>query len=235
VLRAFYGLLLSFGAPIGWMLMQRLFGRDPFAPENLDPLLYGYMTITTGIVFSLLGYLIGRREQMITSLALTDGLTALYNKRYFKHRLQEEFARHQRYGKPLSLIQIDLDHFKQINDRYGHHTGDEVLKKVASIVMANCRQNETAARVGGEELCIIAYDCTEQMATLIAERIRHAIESSQFEQQGQALHITASFGISTTTESTKTPWAVYQHADEALYVAKRNGRNRVMVYSVSQE
>ena len=96
VLRAFYGLVLSLGAPLGWILVQFLAGRKPFSEQYFDPLLYLYMSLATGVVFSALGYAIGRREHMITDLALTDSLTALYNKRYYKNRLEQEFVKFQR-------------------------------------------------------------------------------------------------------------------------------------------
>ncbi len=230
VLRGVYGFLLAFAAPIGWIFIQVGVGRDPFAPEYFDTLLYGYMTIATAIVFSILGYAIGRREQMITDLALTDSLTALYNKRYYKHRLEQEYERHLRFGTSMSVIQIDLDFFKRINDEYGHQAGDEVLKKVASLVMANCRKNETAARVGGEEISIIASDCSPEEAKVLAERIRETIEQVKCNWQNQTIELTASFGIASVTEDTQSAWQVYQQADEALYQAKQEGRNCVRTY-----
>jgi len=230
LLRALFGLLLALGAPSGWILVQWLAGRDPFAEEHIDSLLYTYITLTTIIVFSAFGYFIGRREQMITDLALTDGLTALYNKRYFKNRLEQEFERHQRNASPLAIILIDLDFFKHVNDNYGHQAGDEVLKNVSSTIMANCRKNEIAARVGGEEISIIACDCDLNSATNLAERIRSAIEKSTSCWQGEEIKITASFGIAKASDATKNAWQIYQHADKALYQAKQTGRNKTCVY-----
>jgi diguanylate cyclase (GGDEF)-like protein len=232
-LRGFYGLLLSLGAPIGWILVQKAAGREPFSAELFDPLLYAYMSIATGVVFSGLGYVIGRREHMITDLALTDGLTGLYNKRYFKSRLVQEFERHQRYQTPMAVIQIDLDFFKLVNDRYGHQAGDEVLKKVSSLILASCRKNETAARVGGEEISIIAYDCIQESAISLAERIRVAVEEMTCQWQNQEIKLTASLGIALADSTTQTAWQIYQHADEALYQAKQSGRNKVCVYNIN--
>jgi len=234
-LRGLYGLLLSLGAPVGWVLVQKIAGRDPFSENHFDPLLLAYMSLATGIVFSALGYAIGRREHMITDLALTDGLTALYNKRFYKSRLEQEFEHHQRYDTPMSIIQIDLDFFKRINDEYGHQAGDEVLKKVSSLILANCRKNETAARVGGEEISIIGYDCTIENATNLAERIRQTIENVTCQWQNQDIKLTASFGIAAADKTTKTAWQIYQRADEALYRAKKTGRNKVCVYGVSND
>lgn len=232
VLRAIYGLILALGAPLGWVLLQTLVGRDPFSEQYFDPLLYVYMILATSIVFSLLGYAIGRREHMITDLALTDSLTALYNKRYFKNRLEQEFEHHQRTSSSMALIQIDLDFFKDVNDHYGHQAGDEVLKRVASLILANCRKNDTAARVGGEEMSIIVCGGEHSEAGVLAERIRSTIEKTDFFWKGQRINLTASFGIAFATEETETPWQVYQYADQALYRAKEKGRNQVCLYEV---
>ena len=230
LLRASYGLLLALGAPTGWVITQWFAGRDPFDANQVDALLYSYMIIATSIVFSALGYAIGKREQMITDLALTDELTALYNKRYFKNRLEQEFKRHQRTASPFSVILIDLDFFKRINDQYGHPAGDEVLKSVSSTIMANCRENEIAARVGGEEISIIACDCDLNAASLLAERIRAAIEQSTSSWQSKVIKITASFGVATASASSKNAWRIYQEADTALYKAKQTGRNKVCIH-----
>lgn len=230
VLRALYGLALSLGAPAGWVLVQKLAGRDPFSDEHFDLLLYVYMSLATGIVFSLLGYFIGRREHMITDLALTDSLTALYNKRYYKNRLEQEFQQHLRTGASMAIIQIDLDFFKQVNDRFGHQAADEVLKKVATLILANCRKNDTAARVGGEEMSIIVCGESKDEAHILAERIRATIESTDCFWQGQRISLTASFGIAFATAKTETAWQIYQNADLALYQAKKQGRNQVCLY-----
>lgn len=230
-LRGLYGLLLSVGSPLGWIIIQFLAGRDPFLATNIDILLYGYMTIASAIVFSILGFIIGKRELMITDLALTDGLTSLFNKRYFNNRLDQEFSRHLRHGFEMAIIQIDIDFFKNINDSYGHQVGDEVLKGIASLVQDNCRKNEIAARVGGEELSIIAYDCEEEDAYTLAERIREKIKQLDFTKFGIHTPITASFGIAIANGDSHSGLEVYQHADQALYMAKKTGRNKVCLYS----
>lgn len=230
-LRGLYGLILSTASPLGWILIQYIAGRDPFSKEYFDPLLYYYMSSATAIVFFVLGYAIGKRELMITDLALTDGLTSLYNKRYFTNRLEQEFDRHVRQKSSMALVQIDIDFFKNINDTYGHQAGDDVLKKIGLMIKNNCRRNEIAARVGGEELSIIAYDCAEDEAMLLAERLRQKIQALDFSSLGISKPITASFGVAVLDKSTKQASDLYKQADEALYVAKKSGRNKVCLFS----
>lgn len=233
-LRGLYGFLLSTASPLGWVLLQILVGRDPFSVYYFDPLLYVYMSVATALTFSLLGYFIGKRELMITDLALTDSLTGLYNKRYFSNRLEQEFERCMRNHSPMALIQIDIDFFKRINDAYGHQTGDIVLKHIAHVIKENCRKNEIAARVGGEELSVIAYDCEELEALTLAERIRVKIKELDFSSLGINMPVTASFGVAIADQTTECAIDVYEHADEALYVAKESGRNQVCLYSETQ-
>jgi len=230
MLRASYGFLLALGAPLGWMLVQWLADRDPFSADNLDYLLYAYMTLATAVVFTGLGCAIGRREQLITGMALTDSLTALYNKRYYKSRLEQEFERFRRQGVLMSIIQIDLDHFKKINDSWGHQAGDEVLRVLGALLLANCRKNEVAARVGGEELSVIVCDSDGEQAYQLAERLRKQIESAEIPWQGQRINVTASFGVACSSQGDDNAWAVYQNADQALYRAKKEGRNQTSVY-----
>lgn len=229
-LRAGYGILLAMGAPLGWIALQYLVGRAPFSEAYFDPLLYFYMTVATAVVFSILGYVIGRRESLITDMALTDGLTALYNKRYYKTRLEQEFNRLQRHGTRMAVVQVDLDHFKLVNDTWGHQAGDEVLKNVASVIMANCRRNEIAARVGGEEISIIASDSGLEEAEKLANRLKAALDKTTSSWQGEAIRVTASFGVAEAHAKMENAWVVFQQADKALYQAKQNGRDQVVCY-----
>ena len=230
-LRALYGIAFAMIAPIGWIGLQWLAGRDPFAPENLDPLLYAYITIAGAALYALIGYMIGKREQTMTDLALSDSLTGLYNKRYFQNRLEQEFERFQRYGTPMSLVQIDLDHFKRVNDTWGHQAGDEVLKAVAQLINDNLRTGEIAARVGGEELCIIVCNSKAQAAFQLAERLRKAIETMEIDWQGNIIRISASFGIANAEPDILTKWQLYERADKALYQAKEHGRNLSIIFN----
>lgn len=229
-LRAVFGFALAILAPVGWVVLQWFVGRDPFSRPYWDPLLYGYISIASFLTFTLLGYLIGRRELLITELALTDSLTALYNKRYFRNRLEQEFSRFRRHGTPMSLIQLDLDHFKVVNDTWGHQAGDEVLKTISALIMSKCRTNEIAARVGGEEISIIVSDSTEEEAFHLAERLRLSINACLSTWQGAAIQVTASLGVAQATREMENAWVLYERADQALYQAKQNGRNQVVCY-----
>ncbi len=167
-------------------------------------------------------------HEEIYRLTITDGLTRLYNKRYLLESLEKEIARAKRYGRLLSLIMIDIDHFKHINDRYGHLTGDAVLKELGKIILNRVRQEEVAARYGGEEFVIILPETDIKGARAVAESIRRIVERHVFEFEGQALRVTISAGTAEyDPERHSTPKDLIMDADEALYRAKNNGRNRV--------
>ena len=229
-LRAFYGVFIALCIPIGWIFVQWLAGRNPFSTQHFDPLLYAYIGLAATLFCGSIGYSIGKREQAMTDLALSDSLTSLYNKRYFQTRLDQEFERFQRYKTPMSLIQIDLDHFKHVNDTWGHQAGDMVLRKVAKAVLENLRTGEIAARVGGEEICIIVCNSSSQSAFQLAERLRTSIQNLQLNWHGEAIKISASFGIAEAEKNTLTKWQLYEHADKALYKAKKHGRNLTYIY-----
>lgn len=181
-------------------------------------------------MFASIGFMIGKREQTMTDLALSDSLTGLYNKRYFQNRLDQEFERFQRYGTPMSLVQVDLDHFKYVNDTWGHQAGDIVLKQVANAVQSNLRTGEIAARVGGEELCIIVCNSKADAAFQLAERIRRAIKDMEIDWQGEKIQVSASFGIADAEPDILTKWQLYERADQALYQAKEHGRNLSIIF-----
>ncbi|KZY61357.1 hypothetical protein A3742_10145 [Oleiphilus sp. HI0071] len=229
-LRALYGFSLAIVLPSGWILIQWLAGRSPFSEEAFDVLLYAYITVIGGIMFASIGFMIGKREQTMTDLALSDSLTGLYNKRYFQNRLDQEFERFQRYGTPMSLVQVDLDHFKYVNDTWGHQAGDIVLKQVANAVQSNLRTGEIAARVGGEELCIIVCNSKADAAFQLAERIRRAIKDMEIDWQGEKIQVSASFGIADAEPDILTKWQLYERADQALYQAKEHGRNLSIIF-----
>ena len=156
-------------------------------------------------------------------LAVTDGLTGLSNHRRFQELLEEAVGLHTRSSKPLSLLLLDIDHFKRFNDDFGHQVGDEVLQAVSAALKRTARDYEHPARYGGEEFAILLSDCNSQMAAIVAERFREVISSIPFAER----QITASFGISTSVDGSLAGRVLINRADEALYTSKRNGRNRV--------
>ncbi len=164
-------------------------------------------------------------------LAITDGLTKIYNHRFFQELFEKEFKRADRYRSGFSLIMLDIDHFKRINDTYGHLCGDEILKELASLVRGCLRTIDTVARYGGEEFAVLLPETTLREAELTAERIRSAVEVHQFMgPDGQGMHITVSQGVTSYPAADAfSRHDIVAKADSALYRAKGAGRNRVSV------
>lgn len=159
-----------------------------------------------------------------------DGLTRIHNRASFDERLVEEMRRHQRYNHELSLLMIDLDHFKDVNDTYGHLAGDTVLREVAGIFQSTLRSSDFAARYGGEEFVILLPHTGEKDAWNLAERLRERIENRLFRHDCQSFNVTASIGVaSLRSGSLGGDSDLVLQADQALYAAKRNGRNMVVV------
>lgn len=159
-------------------------------------------------------------------MAITDGLTGLLNHRRFQERLTGEFSRLERHPEPLSLIIADIDHFKRINDTYGHPVGDEVLQTVAEILKGMVREIDIVARYGGEEFAIALINTEREWAYRTAERIRKAIEENTFTIKGRDIPVTLSLGISSYPHDGKLKEEIIAKADLALYRAKGDGRNR---------
>ncbi|MEW6068157.1 MAG: diguanylate cyclase [Nitrospirota bacterium] len=165
-------------------------------------------------------------------LALMDYLTGIYNIRYFYHRLEEEFSRAMRYNTPLSCIILDLDHFKKINDIYGHRVGDIVLREFAQLVRGCLRKSDIFARYGGEEFIILLPHAILEGAIDKAEQIRKTVREYQFMGLDEGYKVTISIGISfISDEGIKTYDDLINCADNALYIAKNKGRDQVTVYS----
>jgi len=158
----------------------------------------------------------------------TDALTGLFNRRYLSVRLQDETARACRYGLDLSVLIIDIDHFKRINDTYGHQAGDEVLRGVCILVSQSCRPSDTVIRYGGEEILVVGPNTDIEAACYLAERIRATIEALETRIGDQTLiRVTASIGVSSKLNSEDSSGPFIERADSALYQAKQQGRNRV--------
>ncbi len=158
--------------------------------------------------------------------ATHDPLTGLGNRRYFEDVLERERSRTSRHERPLSLCMIDIDHFKKVNDTWGHASGDEVLQRVARTIREHARNEDTAARVGGEEFTLLLPEADLEEARKICERLRQAVAELPFTFEGQAHAITISLGIAGCRPG-DDPQQLFQRADEALYKAKESGRNKV--------
>lgn len=165
--------------------------------------------------------------------AFTDYLTGLRTRGYFEQQLELEFKRAERRRQKFSLLMIDIDHFKELNDTFGHHVGDQVLRDIASILMKDMREVDTVARYGGEEFVMILPETTEPGASYVAQRLRRAVEQTKFfAGSPKAIqHLTISIGIAVFETDAQFKRDLIEFADAALYAAKRNGRNQVVSYS----
>ena len=161
-------------------------------------------------------------------MAITDALTGLHNRRYMESHLKTLVAESVRSGRPLSMLVADIDHFKNVNDTYGHDVGDTVLKEFSVRLKRNSRGVDLASRLGGEEFVIIMPDTDIARAYQVGERLRAFVAAENFTiSGGKSIRVTASVGISTLERADDTPETIFKRADNALYAAKRRGRNRV--------
>lgn len=172
---------------------------------------------------------IALNNAQLYELAITDSLTKLFIQRYFISRLEYEVSRCDRYDTVFSLLMIDIDHFKKINDTYGHLVGDAVLRQIAQVLLSSVRQTDIVCRYGGEEFVILLIECGSAWAEKIAYRIKDKIENTTFKIDNLELKLTVSIGVDTYRRGAK-PQDVIENADKALYVAKSSGRNKVVVY-----
>ncbi len=167
--------------------------------------------------------------EAISDLVTRDGLTEVFNKRKFEEEAEREVARALRYGRPLSLVLIDLDDFKEVNDGYGHLCGDFVLKQVVNVVREVARQEQVVARVGGDEFAVLSPETDLDGAQTLAERIRERVAGLNYSYCDYRINVTCSFGVARLEPAMKRHQDLYAAADEALYTSKRAGRNRVSV------
>lgn len=166
-------------------------------------------------------------HEEIYRLTTVDGLTQIYNKRYFMEVLEREISRSHRYARELSLIMFDIDHFKKINDTYGHLAGDYVLKHLAAAIRTRIRREDIMARYGGEEFAIILPEIDLQHSFQLAEKIRILVERTAFEFERAIIPVTISLGLATSNNDIHSPDDLIRLADEKLYEAKQSGRNCV--------
>jgi two-component system cell cycle response regulator len=159
-------------------------------------------------------------------MAITDGLTNLSNRKQLDNLLSEEIPRAQRHGRDLALLMFDIDHFKTINDTYGHLTGDSVLRGLSSILQKRLRPNDKLGRYGGEEFCAILPETSLPSAARIAEELRAMVAAHSFNAEGKEIRVTVSIGAACLIPNMTTE-QLYKGADEKLYQAKRTGRNKV--------
>lgn len=230
----------------GLLAPAGLFGYVLLEGRELN-LVEMFLATSVGSVFTLglAGWMIGRRDDVLErrnvelkalsdrlgALSATDALTGIANRRTFDERLAIEVARTKRYGTPLALVMVDLDHFKEMNDRFGHLAGDEVLRRVAATLDREKRRGDVVARYGGEEFAAVLPHTDARAAQAWAERVRQIIAGTKVSSDAGTLSVTASFGVAEAgagASASDDPGVLLGDADRALYTAKRMGRNRVV-------
>jgi diguanylate cyclase (GGDEF)-like protein len=170
-----------------------------------------------------------RYFERIRHMAYVDGLTGLFNRRYFETRIEEEIERAKRYSGPLSVIMFDIDHFKRLNDEFGHLLGDDVLRQVSQIFGQNLRKADVACRFGGEEFAIIVTETKGEDAYSVADKLRKAVAQTVF--PGVPRPVTLTAGVASFPANGSTRDELVRAADDALYAGKQSGRNRVIAAS----
>jgi diguanylate cyclase (GGDEF)-like protein len=170
------------------------------------------------------------QKQMYES-ALRDGLTKAFNKRYFTDRLESEFTFSTRHMTPLTLVLFDIDHFKSVNDTFGHPAGDHVLMELSNMMGAQLRAEDIFARYGGEEFAVVCRGSDAVQGQIVAERLRKAVEANNFAYEGKRIPVTISLGIAILPDPAIADASeLIRVADEALYASKKSGRNRATLH-----
>ena len=213
---------------------------------------WGWVSITNMCVAFTGVFMMGtirRREERLRDLVTKDNLTRLYNRRYFFYRLNSEIQRSKRYHRSLSLLILDVDDFKKVNDRYGHLAGDELLRVLSETILSNIRRSDgkpsyevdIACRYGGEELAVILPEVTAGQGAVAAERLRAKIEERCGDEVkkripnvaekpgGEGIRVTVSIGVASYPEHAAELEGLIRAADEAMYLAKRSGKNRLVI------
>lgn len=174
------------------------------------------------------------KNRVLSEISARDALTGLYNRWYVMEKIDSEMNRSLRHGCPVSLLMLDIDHFKRINDSFGHTAGDHVLRAVGQVLRDSCRVYDVPGRYGGEEFCVVLPETKVGNTTVVAERIRTRLERSRFDVGDDNVVVTASIGIagidSVEEEGVVSPSTLIDRADRALYSAKNRGRNRIEMW-----
>ncbi len=168
-----------------------------------------------------------KAKEKLLQMAITDELTGLANRRYFMERLNSEYDRAKRYESKYSLLMIDIDHFKLINDNFGHKAGDRVLQEASSVMKKSLRTSDVIGRVGGEEFSVLLPETEVKAAMFIAERLRKRVEEKIIIHETEELSVTVSIGVSQSSPGDQSVDDIFIRADTAMYNSKREGRNRV--------
>ncbi|HYC47517.1 MAG TPA: GGDEF domain-containing protein [Burkholderiales bacterium] len=206
------------------------------APTAPGPALLAFYAVTIASSFAFILMHKERADRETYELATTDSLTGVYNRRTFKELAEPQLSRSRRAKLPVSLLMLDLDHFKRINDTYGHLAGDDVLKAFSMLVRNCLRKEDLLARYGGEEFVVLLPGSAQTAAAALAERIREEVAAKAFDANGHLVRVTVSVGVSSESGDTLPSLeAMLGRADEALYAAKDQGRNRVVVLPMQFE
>lgn len=215
---------------IAWISLYLLaLSWTPFVPVSVKSI-WGYAGLF-GLTASL--GLTSRAIRTLRRQALVDSLTGLWGRKFAEQFLKHELAVATRCRKKLSVIFADIDHFKKLNDRYGHAAGDCMLKHAARIIEDSFRSSDTVARFGGDEFVMILPQTDSDGANILAERLRAAIESQAIDLPGRSIRVTMSFGIATLPDDASSAEELLQRADESLYMAKQSGRNASAMFKDS--
>ncbi|MCG8338305.1 MAG: GGDEF domain-containing protein [Proteobacteria bacterium] len=220
------GLSLSFLGPLGEWVLLTMFAQNK---GNSILLSYIYAEFAALLAFGVFGYLLGSYADRLEKLVITDKLTGLYNRHSIMDRLNEMFNMHQRYNEYFSLILLDLDHFKLVNDTYGHAVGDQTLIVVSEVISKEVRGTDHPCRFGGEEFLILCPRTNIEEAYNLAERIRMKVMNLRKKELGFSGPQTISAGVyEVVGDQNTSPTEALSKVDDALYRAKKGGRNRIV-------
>ncbi|QSX36752.1 GGDEF domain-containing protein [Shewanella sedimentimangrovi] len=214
-------------------------GRAEFMYQNVTLLplasLTGQVTHLSMIVYDVTDIAINKLQlkaanTQLEHLSQTDGLTQLFNRRHWQQCMNHEYERFSRYGDSASLVMFDIDHFKRVNDTYGHMAGDKVIQHIAHILSQSLRETDCAGRYGGEEFAVVMSNTRARDAWHFTERLRTRIAASPIQFEGQSIQVTISLGIAEVGDPVDSASMWLSNADHALYQAKQEGRNRSIIF-----